>query len=201
VNVGVIPALYARSLAWLTVLVAVGVGVSNIVSLVLIDFVHGNPHRTQENAVEMMFMFTPLFGLIAAIATVIVFTLPQCFQTLVSSALVRRFGGRAQAAILLALPMTAIFTWYSYDYLMPSYTPLAITAGPDWQPFQHGLTMVRYLVALGCQTPATVFSVAYISAAGSRLPRKAVLLLALAAAVLAGGLGGYREAVGQYQFL
>jgi len=193
--------MYARSMAWLTVLVAVKCGVSNIVSLVLIDFVHGNSDRTQENAIEMIIIFTPLLGLIAAVGTVIVFALPQCFQAVVSGALVRRFGDRAQAAVLMAQPMTAIITWYSYDYLTPTNVTLAINVGPGWQPYQHGLTAARYLTALACQTAATLFSVAYVGTTGNRLPRKAVVLLALAAAVLAGGFGGYRQADAQYQFL
>jgi phosphotransferase system glucose/maltose/N-acetylglucosamine-specific IIC component len=200
-NASAIRAMYARSLAWLTVLAAVICGVSNIMSLVLIDFVHGNPHRTQENAIEMIVLFTPLFGLIAAAGTVIGFALPQCFQAVVSGALVRRFGGHAHVAVLLALPMTAIITWYSYDYLTPTDVNLAINTGPDWQPYQHGITAARYLAALACQTPVTLFSVAYIGTTGRRLPRKAVLLLALTAALLAGGFAGYRQAEGEYQFL
>ena len=162
VNANAIHAMYARSLAWLMVVAAVIGGVSNVVSLVLIDFVHGNPHRTQENAFEMIIMFTPLLGLIAAVGTVIVFALPQCFQAVVSGTLVRRFGGYAQAAVLLVLPMTAVITWYPYDYLTPSDFNLGINDGPDWQPYQHGLTAARYLSALACQTPATLFSVAYV---------------------------------------
>lgn len=194
-------AMYARSLAWLTLLAAVGVGVSQIVELVLIDFVHGNPHRTQENAVEMMIIFAPLFGLIAAVDTVIVFSLPLSFQALVSGALARQFGGRAQMAVLLALPITALITWYAFDYLIPSYTPLAITAGPDWQPYRHGLTSARYFAALAFQTPATLFSVAYVGTTGSPRRRRAVVLLALVAAAIAGGYEGHRVAATQYQFL
>jgi hypothetical protein len=201
VNVSAIYAMYARSLAWLTVAATVIGGVSNVMSMVLIDFVHGNPHRTQENALEMIITFTPLLGLIAAAGTVIVFALPQCFQAVVSSMLVRRFGSHAQAAVLLVLPMTAVITWYSYDYLTPSDFNLGINDGPDWQPYQHGLTVARYLAALACQTPATLFSVAYVGTTGSGFPRKTVVLLALAAAILAGGFVGYRHAEGQYQFL
>jgi len=190
--------MYARSLAWLTVLAAVICGISNIISLVLIDFVHGNPHRTQENAFEMIIIFTPLRGLIAAIGTAIVFALPQCFQAIVGA---RRFGGHAQGAVLLALPMTAVITWYSYDYLTPFDVNLAIHVGPGWQLYQHGITTARYLAALACQTLATLFSVAYVGTTGRHLPRKAVVLVALAAAVLAGGLAGYLQAEAQYQFL
>ena len=196
-----IHAMYAQSLAWLTVLAAIICGVANITSLVLIDFVHGNPHRTLENAIVMIVLFTPVFGVIAAVGTVIVFALPQCFQALVSGALVRRFGDKAQLAILLVLPMTAVITWYSYDYLTPSDLNLGINVGPDWRPYQHGLTAARYLSTLVCQTPATLFSIAYVGTARTGLPRNAVVLLALAAAVLAGGFAGHRLAEGQYPFL
>jgi hypothetical protein len=198
VNAKAIPALYARSLAWLTVLAAIICGVSIILSNVLIDFVHGNPHRTRENTVEMIIMFPPLFGLIAVIGTVIVFALPQCFQALVSGALVRRFGGHSQAAVLLVLPLTAVITWYCFDYLVPD---LGIYEGPDGQRYRHGLTAARYLATLACQMPVTVFSVAYAGTAGNSFHRKAVIFLALAAAMLAGGFWGYYLAEEQYQFL
>jgi hypothetical protein len=201
VSANAIHAMYAHSLAWLAVLAAVICGVSNVASLVLIDFVHGNPHRTQKNAVEMMIFFTPLLGLIAAVGTSVVFVLPQCFKAAVSGALVRRFGSHAQAGILLALPMTAVITWYSYDNLTPSDVILGINAGPDWQPYQHGLTAARYLGTLAYQTPATLFSVAYVRTTGLRLPRMALMLLAFAAAVVAAGFWRYRQAEGQYQFL
>jgi hypothetical protein len=195
--------MYARSLAWLTLLAAVAVG-SQIVSVMVIDFVHGNTHLTPKDtagAVETMIVFAPLFGLIAAVDTVIVFTLPQSFQALVSAVLARWSGSRAQVAVLLALPMTALITWYAFDYFIPSYTPLAITYAPDWQPYQHGLTPARYLATLAYQTPATLFSVAYVGTIGSPGRRRAVVHLALAAAVLAGGYAAYRAAAGQYQFL
>jgi hypothetical protein len=41
---------YARSLLWVALLAAVAIGVAVIVELVFVDFVHGNPHRTQANA-------------------------------------------------------------------------------------------------------------------------------------------------------
>lgn len=149
----------------------------------------------------MMILFGPLFGLIAAVDTVIVFTLPLSFQALASGVLARCFGARAQFAVLLALPIITLITWYSFDYLIPSFTPLATNSGPDWQPYQHGLTEARYLAALACQTPATLFSVAYMNAAGSPRRRRVVVRLAFAAAILAGGCLGYRDAAGQYQFL
>ena len=192
---------YAQSLAWLAILAAVIAGVSNIVELVFTDFIHGNPHRTQGDVITMMVILTPLLGIIALIGTLLVFTLPQCFQAAVSGALVRRFGSRAQAGVLLALPITAAVTWYCYDYLTPSDVGLAINEGPDWKSYQHGLTLARYEAALAFQVPATLFSVAYAAASAARLSRRTVVLLALAAATIAGGIMGHHLAEGQYQFL
>jgi hypothetical protein len=195
--------MYARSLAWLTLLAAVAVG-SQLVWVMVVDCVHRDTQLTPKDvadAVETVIIFAPLFGLIAAVDTVIVFTLPQSFQALVSSVLARWFDGRAQVAVLMVLPMTALITWYAFDYLIPSYTPLAITYAPDWEPYQHGLTTARYLAALAYQTPATLFSIAYVGTTGSPGRRRAVVRLALAAAVLAGGYAAYRAATGQYQFL
>lgn len=192
---------YAQSLVWLAILAAVTAGVSNIVELVFIDFIHGNPHRTQGNAITMMVTFTPLLGMVALIGVLLVLTLPQCFQATVSGALVRRFGSRAQAGVLLALPITAAMAWYCYDYLTPSDVGLAINEGPDWEPYQHGLTLARYTEALAFQVPATLFSVAYAAADAARPSRRIVVLLALAVAIIAGGIMGHHAAEGQYQFL
>ena len=192
---------YAKSLAWLAILAAVIAGIQNIVGLVFIDFIHGNPHRTQGNAIFMMIVYTPLLGLVALVGVLLVFTLPQCFQAAISSALGYRFGSRAQAGVWLALPVTAAMTWYCYDYLTPSDVGLAINEGPDWQPYQHGLTLARYGATLAFQVPATLFSVAYAAAGAARPSRKTVILLAFTAAIIAGTIMGHRTAEGQYQFL
>ena len=101
---------YAKSLAWLAILTAVIVGIQNIVELVLIDFIHGNPHRTQGNAIFMMIVYTPLLGLGALVGVLLVLTMPQCFQATISSALGCRLGSRAQAGVWVALPVTAALT-------------------------------------------------------------------------------------------
>jgi hypothetical protein len=192
---------YAKSLAWLAILAAVIVGIQNIVGLVLIDFIHGNPHRTQGNAIFMMIVYTPLLRLGALAGVLLVFTLPQYFQATISSALGGRLGSRAQAGVWVALPVTAALTWYCYDYLIPSNVGLAINEWPDWKPYQHGLTLARYGAALAFQVPATLFSVAYATAGAARPSRKTVILLALTAAIIAGTIMGHRAAEVQYQFL
>jgi hypothetical protein len=110
---------YARALLWAALLMAVIFGLANIVGLVFIDFIHGNPHRTKENVILMMVLFTPLLGAIAFVGTIIVFALPQCLEAQLKGMFVKRFGRRAYGAVLTGLPLTAALTWYCYDYLTP----------------------------------------------------------------------------------
>jgi hypothetical protein len=186
---------YARSLAWFAVWAAIAGAIGNIVELLLIDFVHGNPHRSRENAVAMMLMFTPLLGLFVMVVALVTFALPQLIQAAVSCALASRLGSRAHTAILLALPMTTVVTWYSIDYItMPILSP-------DTEPYQHGLTMARYLAALVLQATATVFNVAYLRVAVGRVSWKVVAVLSIVTAVVVGSVWGHHLASGQFQFL
>jgi hypothetical protein len=100
-----------------------------------VDFIHGNPHKTKANAMQMMVLYPPIMGFIAVIGSLLVFALPQCFQAVVSDALIRRLGRRGQFGILLALPITATLAWYCYDYLTPTDVNLGINAAPDWMPW------------------------------------------------------------------
>jgi hypothetical protein len=192
---------YAKSLLWVALLMAIFAGVALIVELIFVDFIHGNPHRPKANALQMMLYFPPILGYIAIVVSFLVFTLPQCFQAVLTDILVYRFGRRAQFAALLVLPLTAILTWYCYDYLTPTDFNFGINEGPDWTPYQHGLTLRRYLTMLAVQTPITLFSLAYCNATirhGSKWP---FILAALVLTVLVGVIWGYWRAKGQYQFL
>jgi len=168
------------------------------VELLLIDFVHGNPHRTQENAISMMKTNMPLSGAIAFIGTFVVFTLPQFFEAEVVRALDQIFGDRARFAALLALPLTAVLTWYCYDYLTPSNLCFA---GNCMEAYEHGLSLPRYATTLVVQAPITVFSLLYFNAGFSGHSKKSILLAALAVTLVAGGIRGYLTANNQFQFL
>jgi len=192
---------YAQSLLWVALFMAVMCGVINIVHLLFVDFVHGNPHRTQGNALSMMVEFTLILGVIAVIGTFLVFALPQFFQAALIGALGQIFGDRAQFAALLALPLTAVITWYCYDYLTPTDFNLGINVDPDWTPFKHGLSVSRYITTLIIQTPITLFSFLYFNAGLRDRSKKPVLLAALAVTVVVGGIWGYTTARDQYQFL
>jgi hypothetical protein len=192
---------YVRSLLWIALLMAIAVGVALIVELVFVDFLHGNPHRTKANAIFMMLFFPVILGIVTTVGSFFVFTLPQCFQAVVADVLVWRFGRLAQLGVLLALPFTAILAWYCYDYLTPTDLNLGINAGADWVPYQHGLTLRRYLATLIIQTPISLFSLWYCDATIRNASKKWVVRAALALAGVAGVMWGYGMARTQYQFL
>jgi hypothetical protein len=192
---------YAKSFFWAAPLIAISLGFSIVVLVVFVDFIHGNPHRTKENALLIMALFPPIVGLIATVGSFLVFALPQCFQAVVSDALVGRLGRRGQFGLVLALPLTAVLAWYCYDYLTPSDLNLGINAGPDWTPYQHGLTFHRYLTMLIVQTPITLFSLWHCDATIRHVSRKPVIVTGLVFAVVVGVAHGYWMAVQQHQFL
>lgn len=193
---GEIQVSYMVSLLWVAFLVALMHAETHIVELLFTDFVRGNPHRTQENAISMMKTNTPVFAFTALIGAFLVFTLPQFLQAELVGGFERIFGDRARYAPLLALPVTAMLTWYCYDYL----TPHACL----WNcvdEYEHGLSASRYLTALAVQVPITFFSFLYFDAGlrgHSKLP---ILLGGLATALLAGGIRGYLMALVQFQYL
>lgn len=179
-----IGASYAHNLLWVALFAAVMVGVMSVAHLVFFDIIHGNPHRTREDVISMMAMQTPILGIIAAIGSILVFTLPQTFQAALVAVRHRIAGNRARFAVLPALPLTAVLTWYCYDYLTPSDLVLGINAGPDWRPYQHGISMARYMGALAFQTPVTLFGFLYIDA-GFRGTSRWPLLIAASVITIA----------------
>ena len=182
---------YTQSLLWIVLFIAIIFGVANIVELLFVDFIHGNPHRSQENALFMMTHFTPTFGAIAAVGALLVFTLPQIFQAQLVGDLTRRFGERARFAVWPALPLTAVLTWYCYDYLTPTISDF----------YAHGISLLRYLTTLGYQTAVTLFAFLHFEAGFHGRSRMPVVLVGLAIALATGAVWGYLQARQQYQFL
>jgi hypothetical protein len=183
-----IGASFAHSLLWVVLFTAVTVGVMSVTHLVFFDIVHGNPHRTREDV-------------IAAIGTILVFTLPQVFQAALVTVFYRMFGSRARFAVFPTLPLTAVLTWYCYDYLTPSDVGLGINAGPDWTPYRHGISIARYMGALAFQTPLTLFSFLYIDVSFRGASKWLILVAALAIALVVGGMYGYVTAQEQIDLL
>src|ERR1700753_2910611 len=133
---------YLQSLLWTALFMALMNGETNMVELLFVDFIRGNPHRTQANAIFMMTVYTPTFGVIAFVGTIVVFALSQFFQAELVGAFERAVGDRARFTPLVALPATAILTWYCYDYLTPSNL---CCAGNCMEPYEHGISVSRYL--------------------------------------------------------
>jgi hypothetical protein len=200
-NKSAIGASYAHSLLWVVLFTAVTVGVMMIAHLVFFDMIHGNPHRSRENVIDMMVTMTPILGIVAAIGSILVFTLPQVFQAALIAVSHRVFGGRARFAVLAALPLTAALTWYCYDYLTPSDVGLGIDAGPDWMPYRHGISISRYMTALAFQAPVTLFSLLYIDAGFRTASKWPLLIVALVITIAGGVVWGYATAQQQIELL
>jgi hypothetical protein len=190
-NKSAIGASYAHSLLWVVLFTAVTVSVTTIVQLVFVDIIHGDPQRTHKDVIAMVVAETQMLGIIAASGSISAFTLPQVFQAALIAVLHGRFDDRARFVVLAALPLTAVLTWYSYDYLTPSDLELGITAGPNWTPYQHGISVTRYMKALAFQSPVTLFSFLYIDAGFRGASKWPFVIAALVIAIAAGGIWGY----------
>ena len=174
-------ASFAYGFLWILIFAVAAVDVSSITHLVSFAGMHGN--RTQQDVVAMMVAQTPMIGLVAAIGSLLIFALPQAFQAALVATLHQT--NRARFAVLAALPLTAIVTWYCYDYLTIEFT-LGVNAAPDWTPYQHGISMSRYLKALAVQTPVTLFSLLYLDASFRGASKWPVLVAAFAIVIVAG---------------
>jgi hypothetical protein len=192
-NKSALGASYVRSLCWIVLFTAVTVGVRTSTHLALLDFVYGKPPQTWGNLVCMMTAAALIVGFIAAIGSILVFTLPQLFQAALVESWHRTLGDRTHFAALPALPLTAVLTWYCYDYLTPTdFTPGYI--GPPSPPDQHGISIARYAAALGVQAPVTLFNFLYLDAELRRDPKWPLLAATLMATTASGGILGYVSA-------
>jgi hypothetical protein len=192
---------FFKSLLWLAIFAAVTEAIAFVVSLIFTDFIHGNPNRSHENSVSMMMVFPLLFGVIAIVGVCFVFSPSQAIQACMLKLLHRRYGRAAYIVLVLALPLVSIVTWYCYDYLTPSDINLGINQGSNWIPYQHGLTVTRYLLTLAFQSAATTFSIMYFDAGVRNRSKKPLLVGVVALTLIAGTVLGYRHAVNQYGFL
>jgi len=178
-------ASYLISLAWLTVLLFVAGCIINTVKILLIFF-----HGTLIASDFVTLLVVPLFlGMIAMGGTLLVFAVPQFVQAILAHALVQNFDRRGLLGVVLALPVMAVVTWYCYDYLTPSMQ-LSINDGPDWQPWQHGLTVERYLTTLAVQAPITLFGVLHCEAAIRDRSTNSVIVGALYSVIVFGVVWG-----------
>jgi hypothetical protein len=187
-----------RGLFRLAALAAVAVSTAVVVHLLLFDVVYGNPHRTLRETILTLLVTTPIAALSIFLGVLLVFALPHWFQATILGCLVRRLGRWSYAAVLLALPITTVIAWYSYDYLVPSYRLCCLGDSIDSQPYGHGLTNARYVNMLAFQVIATSFTLVWLDASNrSRRRRTITELSALVVAVVAGGVMGWHLTQGQ----
>lgn len=86
-----------------------------------------------------------------------------------------------------SLPITAVLTWYCYDYLTPNEFHFGARMGPASEPYQNGISIARYLAALAAQTPATLFAFLYFEADRQHHPKAPIIVAALSVAIAIGG--------------
>jgi hypothetical protein len=134
---------------------------------------------TLGSAIEIMLTVVLIPALYLLINTLLAFTAAQFVQAVSVGCLVRRVGKWANLATILVLPISATLTWYSLDYLAGFDLPLP--RGPEpagWVPYEHGLTVDRYLKAMASQAPVTPFNIAYAFTETGGRARRAVVALA-----------------------
>jgi hypothetical protein len=85
---------HIQSFCLIVIAVIVFLTTMNIVELIFVDFVHGNPYRPQSNAVSMMFLFPIFFSILAPIGVGLLFGVPQVLQVLVIIAVLKDVAGR-----------------------------------------------------------------------------------------------------------
>ncbi len=192
---------YAQSLCLVALAVSVFFTILIVVQLIFMDFIHGNPHRTQSSAISTTLLFPLLLSVISTVGIALVFGFSQILQILVVNATLKRFGGRGRFAALPLLPITAIVTWYCYDYLTPTDFNLGINTPADWTPYKHGISGIRYLVALAAQAAVTLFSVFFLEATRVKKFRGHLVTTLLIVAVVLGGVAGRATALQQYKFI
>ncbi|HEY8275773.1 MAG TPA: hypothetical protein VIG52_02120 [Methyloceanibacter sp.] len=191
---------YGRSFICVFLFVAIFLASGLITTLIFVDFVHGNPHRTSLQTYETMAV-TPLFAGIFAVIVTLSFIPSQCFEAWFARSLIPRFGDHVRFWTLGALPFTAILTWYCYDYLIPAGGGPETDEPSNWMPYEHGLTVPRYLTALFAQTLVTLLNVIFLDDVVRHRSPKMIVLPLLAIAVVLGAVDGYFGALGQYKFL
>ncbi len=188
-----------QSLIWVVVFLTIASIAIVIVAILILDFVQDLPYRSRDNAIFVLTFYTPIVAISAIIVSFLAFAPSQFFQALVLGGSDWLFG-QTRFLVLQALPLTAVLTWYCYDYLTPSDIKLAISGGRDLTPHQHGLTTSRYIMTLAIQTPITLFSFLYFETGTHGRSKKPILIAALAAAIVVGTIQGFGAAQMKLRF-
>ncbi len=126
-----------------------------------------------------------MFGFSTFLCMFLIFAPPLCLQAAMVRGLEPRLGCRAYIAVLLALPIIALTTWFCFDYLTPSDITLAISSGG--YSYKHGLSILRCNEILGAQCAVSLLVTLHAAMVIGDLPRLPMLRW-LSAIATAGGL-------------
>jgi hypothetical protein len=151
---------HAKSLLLFSFLLTVAIFFGMVADAVIVDFLRTNPNRSQLHAASLPFLFIPIFAVCSLAGTTLVFSFAQLLQACIVHEIIEKHGRGRLFVSTLAIPLSALLSWYCYDYLTPSDFNLGINTPGDWVPYQHGLTIRRYLLTLCWQSAVTLFSTA-----------------------------------------
>jgi len=180
------------SLVWVVVIITCTILFCLLSADVLnVDFLHTNPHRTQGNAASILFVFTPVIFIIVLFGIALTFSCSQGVQAFLAKKLMQKYGTHGLYSVVLSVPLVVVLSWYCYDYLTPSNVNLGINCGPEWRPYQHGITMARYSIMLVIQSFVTMISLLRLIIRNKRLvTRIYILLVCLGCASIIGFIHG-----------
>jgi hypothetical protein len=201
VNKPTIGISYFQSLLWTALFFATVIGVAALVRVATVYVVHGDPQMSRNDVALLIVLASLMTCTAAAIGTLLVFTLPQIFQAWLFGRFDRKFGERGRLAVLIALPLTAVLTWYCYDYLTPSGVVFDTSGGESWRPYQHGISVSRYFKAMGLQALVTVFGLAHFETNHRGRSTLPVIITTLVLLLTVGVIWGYESARQQIPLL
>jgi hypothetical protein len=133
---------YGQALFWVAALVALFCCVTMIPRFFMIHFIQHHPPETPAFAIRMIFLITPIISAAAAATALLTFVIPQYAQRLLENARLRRIGATSHIGILFALPITALLTWYCFDYIVMTILPMLLQSEDD-ASYEHGITPGR----------------------------------------------------------
>jgi hypothetical protein len=194
---------FMKSLFILALLCALTSFVAGTTVIISVDFIHGNPHRSQQNAIAIMFIENPIISCILALPVMIIFFASQFLQATFIVPLSKLFVSRSLFAVVILIPLAAIVSWYSYDYLIPHDFLLSLDEDTGWQPYQHGITAFRYASMLIIQLIVSGFSLLgfYLLNSNRAKASRKIMLFLMVFCMLCGIMQGHLMAVDQYKFL
>jgi hypothetical protein len=191
-SIGKILSSQFKSLLWLSIIITSLMFFLMVAHTIKIDFLSINPHRSQGHAMTLPFIFGPVFLLMVLIVIYMTFSISQMAQAIILHTSIQELWKHEFYIVAATTPLMAILSWYCYDYLTPSDFNFGINDGADWVPYQHGLTIERYLVMFALQSCVTLFSIMCLKfeISGHQLAKKKLLLAAIVFTSIVGVAAG-----------